>query len=92
MLFISEQGTYVFTLSVGTFGALTGKMAHNLTEWCGRQTQALYFIAIQFALVALCSYVRKRKTYENVQIKNDFFSKEESKEIEIEMDVIKKPI
>jgi hypothetical protein len=74
-LYFRTRNIYYYGLSTGLFGTLTGCIVHNVTEWCGRQSQAMYFIASYFALVTFCSFVRKAGTYEKVKLDFDFFSR-----------------
>ena len=74
-VYFRSRNIYYYSLSTGLFGTLTGCIIHNATEWCGRQTQTMYFIASYFALVSMCTYVRKRKSYDNIQAERGFLKK-----------------
>ena len=78
-VYFRKRNIYYYALSTGLFGAFTGCIVHNATEWCARQSQAMYFIAAYFALTQLCTFIRKNKTYENEALDFDFFSRSDKK-------------
>ena len=77
--YFRKRNIYYYAISTGLFGTLTGCIVHNMTEWCARQSQAMYFIALYFALIQLCTFVRKNKTYEKEVVDFDFFSRSNKK-------------
>ena len=38
-------------------------IVHGMTEWCLRQSQAMYFVAMYFAVTSLCTYEKKKAFY-----------------------------
>ena len=71
--YFRKRNIYYYALSTGLFGTMTGCIVHNMTEWCARQSQAMYFVAAYFALISLCSYVRKKGTYSEKIDQTGFF-------------------
>ncbi len=73
--YFRKRNIYYYALSTGMFGTMTGCIVHNFTEWCARQSQAMYFVAAYFAIISLCSYVRKKGTYSEKMDQSDFFGR-----------------
>jgi hypothetical protein len=71
-IYFRTRNLYYYSLSVGLFGTLTGCIVHNTTEWCGRQSQTMYFIGAYFSLVSMCTFVRKKGSYDSVKAERGF--------------------
>ena len=61
--YFRKKNVVLYSYSMGSFGAINGMLFHNVTEWCARQSQAMYFIAVHFAIVSLCNHFRETKRY-----------------------------
>ena len=54
---------YFYALSLGFTASTLGMIVHGMTEWCLRQSQAMYFVAMYFAVTSLCTYMRRQKAF-----------------------------